>query len=174
MGGREAGGTGNRGDAATVCNASPLIALAAIGRLDLHRDVFSTVAVPPAVIRETPRIAKPSWIVTRRLAHPIPPPVASARLGPGETEAIALALELGAGQILLDDRDARRLAAALGLRVAGTLGVLLLAKQRDVLPAVQPVIEALLSTDFHLAPWLVDDALRTAGEPGHRFEGKQG
>lgn len=116
------------------------------------------------MVRETPRLTKPPWIVTTRLARPIPPPVASAGLGAGETEVIALALELRAGSILLDDRDARRLATALGLRVAGTLGVLLLAKERGVLSTVKPTIEALAATDFHLAPWLIDDALVTAGE----------
>lgn len=164
MGGREAGDAGNLGDAPSVCNASPLIALADVGPLDLLHDLFFTVVVPAAVVRETPRITKPTWIVTRRLSYPIPAPVVSTGLGPGETEAIALALEIGAGRILLDDREARKLANALGLLVVGTLGVLLLAKERGFLPAVKPVIEALLETDFHLASRLVDDALGIAGE----------
>ena len=73
-----------------------------------------------------------------------------------------MALEVGAGRILLDDRDARRLAATLGPPVGGTLGVLLLAQERGVLPAVKPVIEALAATDFRLASWPIDDALVTA------------
>ncbi len=164
MGGREAGGARDIGDASTVSDASPLIALAGVDRLGLLRNLFSTVVVPPAVDRETPRIARPTWTVARRPADPIPASVASAGLGAGETEAIALAIEIGAGRILLDDRQARGRAEPLGPRVVGTIGVLLLAKDQGSLPAVRPVIEALLATEFHLAPWLIEGALEIAGE----------
>jgi uncharacterized protein len=166
VGGREADGPGDRGVPPVVCNASPLITLAQIGRLDLLRALFSTVVVSPAVVRETPRTAKPSWIVERPLAGPVPPPVVAASLGPGETETICLALELGASQVILDERRGRRFAQALGIRVIGTVGVLLLAKDRGLLSAVRPEIDALVGTGFRLASWVIDDALATAGEDG--------
>lgn len=53
---------------------------------------------------------------------------------------------------------------ALGIRVVGTLGVLLLAKDRGLIDGVRPEIDALLDTGFHLATWVVADALLTAGE----------
>jgi len=61
----------------------------------------------------------PAWMVIRSAAH-----VPSWNLDPGEAEAIALAKELGAWAVLLDDRDGRRIARQEGLRVAGTVGIL--------------------------------------------------
>ena len=164
MGGREEGGPGDRGGHPAVCDASPLIALDQIGRLDLLPGLFGTVVVPPAVSAETPRIAKPDWLVERRLREPIPDWLVAARLGPGETEAIALALQLRAEQVVLDERRATRIARGEGLRVVGTLGVLLLAKSAGLVPAIRPDVAGLRATGFHLAPWLVADVLATAGE----------
>ncbi len=164
MGGGEAGGPRDRGGTPAVSNASPLIALDQIGRLHLLRDVFGTVIIPTAVATETPRVASAAWLRKVPLRGTVPSWLEVVGLGPGETEAIALALELRAEQIVLDERRATRTARGAGLRVVGTLGVLLLAKSQGVVPAVKPMVDDLLATGFHLAPWLVDDVLATAGE----------
>lgn len=128
------------------------------------RDLFATVIVPPAMTGETPRIERPAWLVERSLQGSVSVPSAGAGLGEGETAAIALAIELNAARILLDDRPARRLARSLGVRVVRTLGSLLLNTDGGLLPAVRPAIDALLETGFYLGPWVIDDALATAGE----------
>ncbi|OUL20145.1 nuclease, partial [Nostoc sp. RF31YmG] len=61
-----------------------------------------------------------------------------SELDDGEREAIALALETGEQRILLDEREARQVAENLGLQAIGTLGILLLAKNRGVITQVQP------------------------------------
>jgi predicted nucleic acid-binding protein len=86
------------------------------------------------------------------------------RLGDGEREAIALALELRADGILLDDRPARRLAEAGGLHVIGTLGVLLEAKRTSRLQSIRSELDRLLQTSFFLSQQLYDELLRMAGE----------
>jgi hypothetical protein len=109
-----------------VSNASPLIGLERIGRLDLLAQLFGQVLVPPAVVRETvPQLVLPAWIAEQSLAQPMAPQIAQAALGAGESESISLALELGAAWLVLDDRPARRLAQGLGLSVIGTLGLFL-------------------------------------------------
>lgn len=85
-------------------------------------------------------------------------------LGSGEREAIALAAEIGVGQIVIDDGPARRVAAALGLRVIGTAGVVLIAKQLNLVPSVRPVLESLLATGFRLQMDVVERLLDQAGE----------
>jgi predicted nucleic acid-binding protein len=86
------------------------------------------------------------------------------RLGDGEWEAIALAVELGASAILIDDRPARRLAEAAGLNVIGTLGLLLEAKRAGHVTTIRAELDKLLETSFFLSQQLYDQVLRMAGE----------
>ena len=103
--------------AAVVADTSPLIALHQIGHLHLLERLFGEVLVPPAVAREAaPSLPEPpAWIRTVAPTQPIGSEVLRASLGPGESEALSLALELRADVVVLDDRQARRLASGLGL-----------------------------------------------------------
>lgn len=77
---------------------------------------------------------------------------------------MGLALDIQAERILLDDRAARRVAQDLGLLVTGTVGILLVAKRRGMLPAIRPALEALVAQSFFISAALYDDILRAAGE----------
>lgn len=148
-----------------VADASPLIAFAQIGQLPLLQALFTSLLVPPSVAQEiAPSVPRQSWIVERRLAQPIPPLILEARLGAGETEAISLALELHADQLVVDEKAGRHLATHLGLNVIGTLGILLAAKRKSLIPAVRPQIEALLEKNFWISPQLVERTLAQVGE----------
>jgi uncharacterized protein len=147
-----------------VSDSSPLIVLARIGHLDLLEKLFISVVVPPAVPREVISVALPVWVLERPLMQPVGPRILRASLGPGESEAISLALEIGAQWIILDDRPARRLAESLGLPVIGTLGVLLASKRRGFLAAVRPCVDALLNSGFRVAPDLYQRVITDAGE----------
>jgi len=148
-----------------VSDASPLIALHQIDELQLLQGLFGEAVIPPAVAREvTPGVPLPPWVKTRRPEQPVAQAILLASLGPGESEAISLAQEIHAEWLLLDDRPARRLAEALGLSVAGTLGLLVRAKEKGLLDAVRPRVEALLALGFRASPALVENILRQAGE----------
>ena len=149
-----------------VSNSSPLIALAAIGRLDLAASLFHSVSIPPAVAAEiAPSIPnRPTWLQLRPLTGPLPSSVVRPALGHGEREAIALALELRPGHIVVDDLPARRLARALGLRVVGTLGILLVAKHRGLIDRVRPSLDDLVKNSFFVGPDLYEELLQLADE----------
>lgn len=148
-----------------VCDASPLIALEQIGQLDLLRHLFGRVLVPPAVVRETgAALVIPSWIGEQPLGQPVDPGIAQASLGPGETETVSLALEVGAAWVILDERPARRLAQSLGLSVMGTLGLLLAGKRRGLIGNVKPCLDSLLQQGFYIAPHLYKKVVTDAGE----------
>lgn len=148
-----------------VSNASPLIALDQIGEMKLLQGLFGEILIPPAVAREVePGVPLPPWVKTRPLQQPMAGEVLRASLGAGESEAISLAQEIRSEWLLLDERAARRLAQALGLRVAGTLGLLNRAKEKGLVAAVRPHIEALLRAGFHATPALVERILSEAGE----------
>jgi predicted nucleic acid-binding protein len=120
---------------AVVSNFSPLIALAGIRRLDFLPAIFESVLIPPAVAREiSPSIpVLPPWLRIHAPSVLPPAPLLRRRLGAGEREALALAIELKADWIILDDLPARRSAEAAGLNVIGTLGTLLAAKRAGLL-----------------------------------------
>jgi hypothetical protein len=149
-----------------VADASPLIALQQIGQLRVLQDLFGQVNIPPAVASEIlPSVPVVAWIVVRALARPVNPLVGQAPLGTGETEALSLALELQAADVIVDERAARRAAAALGLRPIGTHGVLLAAKRRGLIPEVKPLVNELVRQGFWVSPRLIKKTLLAAGEP---------
>jgi uncharacterized protein len=151
--------------APVISKASPLIALEQIGHLDLLKGLFSAVLIPPAVVREVaPTVTLPTWVSEHALTQPIGPQILRTALGPGESEAISLALEINAQWVILDERPARRFAQALGLPIIGTLGILLASKRRGLLPAVRPCLDALVNFGFHISPGLYDLVLADAGD----------
>lgn len=151
---------------AVVSNSSPLIALARIQRLDLLPGIFESVLIPPAVAREiAPSISVlPIWLRIQAPTAMPPESLQRRRLGDGEREALALAIELQADWIILDDLPARRSAEATGLNVIGTLGMLITAKRTGLLKSIRPELDALLRTSFFLSSKLYDELLALAGE----------
>ena len=82
----------------------------------------------------------------------------------GTFAELSLAMELHADYLLVDERAARRAARALGLRVIGTLGVLLAAKRKRLITEVRPLLDELLRKGFWVSPRLVRQSLLAAGE----------
>lgn len=127
-----------------VADASPLIALARIGRLELLRAMFATLLLPDAVWREVTAagsdrpgadfILTAGWIERRTVSDVAMVAQLRRDLGAGEAEAIVLARETRAEILLLDERMARVVARRLGLNVTGLVGVLIEARQRGLLP----------------------------------------
>lgn len=104
-----------------------------------------------------------SWLTVRPIRDRTLLPMVT-HLGDGEKEVLALGLETQDALLLLDDRDARRYARSLGLDISGTLGILLLAKERGILDAVQPVLDHLQALRFRLNARTRQIVLKHAGE----------
>jgi predicted nucleic acid-binding protein len=158
-----------------VSNSSPLIVLAAIGRLELLPRLYGQVVVPPTVWQEVvvAGSGRAGATVLPRLTwqrrEPVPSDVASPRslasLDQGEAEAIRLVLTFPRSvPILLDDLPARRAAERLGLSVAGTVGVLLLAKRTGRIPAVGSLLREARAAGLFLSDAAVERSLILAGE----------
>lgn len=161
------GAAGDRGDGPlppVVSNTSPLIGLERIGRLDLLRDVYGDILVPPTVVAELGGRLPRTWVTERRPKGPIPARVRAARLDAGEREAIVLAIEVRARRLVLDDELARHLALALGLPVIGTVGVVLTARRMSLIAEVRPILDALLGSGFRIGREIYDQALADAGD----------
>ena len=136
-----------------VSNASPLIGLARIGKLDLLRHLYSELVIPEAVWHEVviegagqpgaAQVKASHWIKVQVVADKRLVQVLRQELDAGEAEAIVLATETEADLLLMDERSGRETARHLGLRYAGLIGVLLEAKRRRLIPAIKPQLDSL-------------------------------
>ena len=157
-----------------VSNSTPLIHLARIGELDLLRDCFGKVLIPPAVYdecvvqgkayRDAQLIAQADWLETLSVSDRNLVILLNADLDRGESEAIALALQQQADLLLLDDAEGRSRARLYGLKHTGTVGILLKAKRDGKLPSLRNALDALQDTGFWLDNRLYRKLLQEAGE----------
>jgi predicted nucleic acid-binding protein len=146
-----------------VFDSSALIVFWQIARLEFLYQLFAEVVVPAAVRREVvPSIGSlPSWI----REHPVPrPPRQALALDPGEREAIALALELAADFVVLDDLPGRRVATRLRLPLIGSAGLLLRAHDFGLLHTIRADLDAMVAAGFFISPRLYLEILEAAGE----------
>jgi predicted nucleic acid-binding protein len=141
-----------------VGNSSPIIHLAKIDKLDLLKHYFQTITVPKSVFRECVAegkerqeaevIKNSNWIKVLEAEDKKLVRLLRTSLDDGESEAIALSLEIGADLILLDDFDAREKARLFGLTIIGTLGILLRANKDKKIPSLKEYLLKLKETGF--------------------------
>ncbi|MEW6209265.1 MAG: DUF3368 domain-containing protein [Acidobacteriota bacterium] len=154
-------------------NASPLIFLSRAALIHFLQVAAAEIIVPRAVAEEIER--RGSDDVTARtinatpwlIAAPTPTVPASVQawgLGEGESSVLAWALAHPGAEAIIDDLAARRCAASLGIPVRGTLGLILTAKQRGLLPQARPVIEQLRLSGMYLSEKVLNQALSLVGE----------
>lgn len=162
-----------------VCDASPIIGLSAVGKLSLLHQLYRNIVVPESVAREvaadgsglpgTDALQGSDWITVQPVGDSVLLRALDAELDRGEAEAIALAVELRADLLLIDERRARKVALRFDLSVVGVLGVLVEAKRKKLLPTVRPVLDDLLThAGFRIGSDLYASVLRAAGEESER------
>lgn len=149
-----------------VSDTSPLNYLVLIGHVDVLPILFDRIVAPPAVITELlhPGAPQPvrAWATRPPAWLEVIPPSRidpALNLGPGEKEAISVARELNAELLLIDERKATSAAHRLGLRVVGTLNVVALAAERQLLD-LRSAISSLRQTTFREPTKLVDELLQ--------------
>ena len=130
-----------------IFDTSCLIALTRIDKLNVLQKLFSTVLITPEVEMEYAQ-PFPSWIIVKPVKDQAKLREFRSRLGLGEASAIALALETANCLLLIDERRGRNLASLLSLSIVGTLRVILLAKQKNILPSVKIVLDELEVNGF--------------------------
>jgi hypothetical protein len=143
-----------------IIDTSPLQYLHIARHLPLLEQLYGTLVVPRAVAEEldvgrqqgfdVPDCGAFSWMQLEAVTVPELLRLVT-NLGRGEAEALALALDPPADLVLLDDAFARHVAASQGIRYTGTLGVLLHAKERQLIPAVRPLIDTIQEAGFRLS-----------------------
>jgi len=150
-----------------VSGTSPITALLAVKEAELLKELFKEVIIPEAVESELLRThpTLPVWLRVQPLRELSKANAYALSVDRGEAEAIALAEELHADHLLIDERKGRRLAQQHGLPVIGLLGVVLLAKHAKLISSARTLLEKLdREGGIYLAEELKKAALKTVGE----------
>ncbi len=155
-----------------VVNASPIITLAKVDRLHLLKDLCTELLVPEAVVSEI-LAGSPSDPARRAIergwgtvvpAAPIVADLLEWGLGTGESAVLAVAMQRRPATAILDDAAARTCAKALEIKVIGTLGAVLRAKQKAIIPSAADVLKALCAAGLRLDDHMIRAALEGIGE----------
>jgi predicted nucleic acid-binding protein len=157
-----------------IVNASPLILLAKIGRIDLLNSQDVDVVVPLPVLHEVvpdldnhadpvvQAIGGPGWRIVHGAA--VPETLNRWKLDRGEESVLAIALANPGCEVVIDDRAGRRCAEAHGIMLLGTVGLVILAKRLGRIAEVRPIIEDLRRAGLYVTDALIADALGRPGE----------
>lgn len=125
--------------------------------------LYKNVITTPEISNEFGR-PLPDWIKIKSVLNKQLQSTYTNKVDNGEASAIALAMEIDSPLLILDDLKGRKLAAQLNLRFTGTLGVLILAKQKGIISLLKPYFDKIEATDFRVADDLLQRILKELGE----------
>lgn len=160
-----------------VSDTSPVSALVVMGWLDWLQRRWQLVHVPEMVWQELRQRSSPvdweiledarcqGWLQVVPVVDLSMLPPTAADLHAGECEALALAKELNAAWLLMDEREGRLVAQSMGIKVTGTVGIVLWAKAEGLIPSVREALSELRrQAGFFLKSELIEEVARQAGE----------
>lgn len=157
-----------------VSDTTPISELAKVEYLNLLPQLFGKVVIPQGVFNELQIGQHPAAFIVQNLAwlevvtvdnqQLVEELQNSFNLHNGESEAIALAEEIGASQLLIDEKAARKVAKGRKLPIIGTMGILLLAKRRGLLDSVKDVLNEMQAKGTRISVRLYEQVLTLAGE----------
>ena len=159
-----------------ISDTTAITYLSKIQAIDLLKALFKEIYIPQAVFNELTRhgdhipgsieVKTFPWIKTEKVKN-VSQILSKFKkeLDPGETEAIALAIEKNANLLIIDESDGRREAERHGIKITGMLGILLKAKEKNIICNVKPFLDKIkFSTNFNMTFELYNAILEIAGE----------
>ncbi|AEM74929.1 DUF3368 domain-containing protein [Caldicellulosiruptor acetigenus] len=159
-----------------VSNTTPIIVFAKLERLDILENLFGTIYISPSVYQELTysskfeeekgRIMNAAFLKIKELRNEFAAEILqrTQAIDKGESETIILAKESNADLLIMDEKKGRSVAKLLGLRLTGSLGILLKAKEVGVVSQIEPLIKKLIKENIRISPQLVEEILKQAKE----------
>jgi uncharacterized protein len=155
-----------------VSDTSPITNLIQINLLNILKDIYGQIVIPQTVYDELCEIEsqkkiidEQSWIHILSAQNTSLVSSLETELDSGESESIALSIEIHADYLIIDEIKGRQKAESMGIRIVGLLGTLLKAKDLRLIPLIRPVVERLIhEIGFHINPQLKAHILAIAGE----------
>ncbi len=142
-----------------ISDTSCLIVLSKIGFLDVLQNLFGEVLISEEVSNEFGE-ALPDWIIVKKVESHQIEKILLLNVDEGEASAMALYLEQTEEALLvIDERKGRSVAKDLGIKIIGTIGIILKAKEKGIITNLSEIIERLEQTDFRLSPKLKQQLL---------------
>ncbi len=155
-----------------ISNTTPILSLLRINKLSLLKKLYGQIIIPFAVYQEIENgrdklyyqdLLRISWIEIQKVKNP------DSRkylfdLDDGEAEVLVLANEINSDLVILDEIMGRRYARQLNLKVTGTMGVLLKAKEEGYILSIKDLLTELAQKGIWLNPKLIAKVLKMANE----------
>jgi len=142
-------------DRAVISDTSCLIALAKIDKLYLLRELYQEILITKEVNLEFGGLL-PEWILIKEAANKQKQSELEEQLDRGEASSIALALELENATLIIDETKGRKIAQSYSIDIIGTIGIILLAEKKGLIPDVIAVLLRLVNKGFRLSDKLID------------------
>ncbi|MCB0635192.1 MAG: DUF3368 domain-containing protein [Lewinella sp.] len=146
-----------------IADASCLIALLRIDQLEVLHSLYQEILITSIIWDEVGEVL-PDWIAVEAVEDQQKVKLLELELDQGEASAIALALQMEDPLLIIDEKKGRAVAKRLGLRVTGTLGIIVKAKERGYLSAAKPVLDRLMDEGFRMSDLLFKQILHHLGE----------
>lgn len=156
-----------------IVNSTPLIVLSNINQLELLQKLYNDIYIPQAVYDEVTekddsacnQIKNSNWIHICKIKNESEKRMYQAKLHDGEVEVMILAKEDPQNTtVIIDDNTAKKTAKFLGLKVTGTLGIILKAKRQNLISSVTTIMDQLIQNGFYITPEIYDLVKNEAGE----------
>ncbi len=146
-----------------ITDTSCFSLLRKLGALELLPSLFAKVITTPEIAAEY-KFPLPAWVEVKAVKDETRKQQYLEYIDLGEASAIALASEIEHNYLILDDGDARRFAENLGLKVIGTIGLLIIAKNNGVITSLKHYFDLIQQTNFRISSSILERVLREAGE----------
>ena len=146
-----------------ISDTSCFIILTNINELDILHKVYQKILTTQEIAIEYGE-ALPEWVEIVTVKDKYRQQLLEMQIDKGESSAIALAIETPDSTVILDDYKARKIAQQLGIIYTGTIGVIIKAKLKEIIPSIKPLLEKIKQTDFRLSSEIELLALKEAKE----------
>lgn len=146
-----------------ISDTSCLILLDKVGELKLLNKLFGQIIITQEIAREFNK-ELPDWFTIEEPTNKTYQKILEASLDKGEASAIAFAIEQTDCLLIIDDYKGRKYAEQLGIKITGTLGVIIDAKLNGHIESVKPMLDKIKETDFRLTAELEKKTLEKANE----------
>lgn len=146
-----------------ISDTSCLIALSKIGRLDILQKLYSKISITDTVKAEFGS-ELPDWIVVEKVKDKVQYEAICQKLDPGEASSITLALENPGCLLVIDEKKGRHIAREFNIQIIGTLKIILMAKEKNIIQSVRQIIIELTENNFRVEKKLINELLKASNE----------